>query len=150
MWQSSNTDHTEIKSKIQKTWGVAKVTHQNLWCCPVLVRFNWVKLCFQTTVHLDWYFTDGTKDTNQKKLILCHFLSLTEIFEQWSPLSGFWMHVKFVSFKQRSWCSPERRLKGGEGGYPPGTAFASNRISFKKAFVWFCFHSSANTQLCRV
>lgn len=142
----------EIKPKIQKTWGMGKVTDQKLWCCPILVTFNWVKTHFQRTVHLDWYFTDGAKDTNQKKLILCHFLSVTEIFEQWSSLSGFWIYVKFVSFKERSWYSPERGLKQSGEGVPlvQHFLFASNRIYFKKAFVCICFQISANTQLYRV
>lgn len=121
MCWSSNTDHTGVKTRDSKSLKKRK----GLSCYPVLVRFNWVKIHFQRTVHLDWYITDGTKETNQKKLIFCHFLSVTLKYlssgHPWMVFELMWNCI--LQMEELMFPRDETEM-GGERGYcPPGSAF---------------------------
>lgn len=135
MWWSSDTDHTGIKTRDSKSLKKGK----GLSCYPVLVRFNWVKIHFQRTVHLDWYITDGTKEINQKKLFFCHFLSVTLKYlssgHPWVVFELMWNCI----LQTEELMFPRDGIEvGGEGVLSPRFSISylpQTEFLFKNAFV---------------
>lgn len=147
MWQSSNTDHTEIKPKIQKPekWETLQTRRLDV----VLFWSDLTELNYTFKELFIWIdISQMGPKIQTKKMSFCVisylWLKYLSSGHPWVVFECVWNLYP----SNRGADVPQREDWKEEGQGVPLVLhflFASNRISFKKAFVCFCFHSSANT-----